>query len=32
MSDRFCWIWIFDEETGKVTEIREYMNTELVRE
>jgi ketosteroid isomerase-like protein len=29
---RFCWIFIFDGETGKVVKIREYMNTALVRE
>ncbi|KAH8914248.1 hypothetical protein BT69DRAFT_1290514 [Atractiella rhizophila] len=24
---RFAWFFVFDEETGKVKEIREYMNT-----
>jgi ketosteroid isomerase-like protein len=29
---RFCWILIFDVETGKVVKIREYLNTVLVKE
>jgi hypothetical protein len=29
---RFCWILIFDVETGKVVKIREYLNTALVKE
>jgi ketosteroid isomerase-like protein len=32
LRDRFCWIMIFSKETGKVVEIREYMNTALVKE
>ena len=32
VNDRFCWIFIFDGETGKVVKIREYINTALVRE
>jgi uncharacterized protein len=31
-SGRFCWIFIFDGETGKVVKIREYINTALVRD
>ncbi|KAF4631859.1 hypothetical protein G7Y89_g6270 [Cudoniella acicularis] len=30
--NRFAWFLIFSEETGKIVEIREYMNTELVKE
>ena len=29
---RFCWILIFDVETGKVVKIREYLNIALVEE
>ena len=29
---RYCWILIFSKETGKVVEIREYLNTALVQE
>ncbi|PQE11314.1 hypothetical protein CJF31_00001133 [Rutstroemia sp. NJR-2017a BVV2] len=30
-NNRFCWIFIFNE-AGKIVEIREYLNTALVKE
>ena len=32
ISVRYCWIMIFDDETGKAVVINEYMNTALVKE
>lgn len=29
---RFAWFLVFSAETGKIVEIREYMNTALVQE
>ncbi|KAL8292860.1 hypothetical protein RQP46_000554 [Phenoliferia psychrophenolica] len=31
-NDNYCWIMRFDSETGKVVELREYLNTALVQE
>ncbi|KAG4426021.1 hypothetical protein IFR04_000965 [Cadophora malorum] len=31
-DQRYCWIMIFDDETGKAVVINEYMNTALVKE
>lgn len=31
-EDRYVWIMIFSEKTGKCVEIREYLNTALVQE
>ncbi|KAM0747328.1 hypothetical protein T439DRAFT_99008 [Meredithblackwellia eburnea MCA 4105] len=31
-NNRYCWILIFDENTGKIIKIREYLNTALVEE
>lgn len=30
--DRFCWILIFSEETGKVVKSRTYMNSAYTKE
>ncbi|KAJ6506236.1 hypothetical protein C8R47DRAFT_1315730 [Mycena vitilis] len=31
-NNRYAWFLVFSEETGKIVEIREYMNTALVQE
>jgi hypothetical protein len=32
IQSRFCWILIFDSESGKVVKIGEYTNTALLKE
>jgi hypothetical protein len=32
IQDRFAWFFVFDKDSGKVIEIREYMNTALLGE
>ncbi|KAJ7619777.1 hypothetical protein DFH06DRAFT_1234982 [Mycena polygramma] len=31
-NNRYAWFLVFSEETGKIVEIREYMNTAMVQE
>ncbi|CZR58263.1 uncharacterized protein PAC_08154 [Phialocephala subalpina] len=31
-NNKFCWIMIFNDDTGKVVAIREYINSALLRE
>jgi len=31
-NNRYCWFLFFSEDTGKMIEIHEYLNTALIKE